>query len=237
MFDDFRSTSSAHDRKRMGGSVLAATILYGSLGAILIGGTTAATTTVVESLTQVEFAPPPPPPPPPPPVPEVKQAQPLASVRPKVKRHELKPPKEVPKEKPKESNAELAPSDDKGPLDGFLNGVEGGTGTGVANAPVVAPPPPPKPEPLIRAVALRSNAHPAYSASAKRKEIEGTVVVMFDVLENGTVANARIVSGPEELRDSVLKAVVTWRFEPAKRGGKAIRTREQKAIKFELTDA
>jgi protein TonB len=237
MFDDFRSTSSAHDRKRMGGSVLAATILYGSLGAILIGGTTAATTTVVESLTQVEFAPPPPPPPPPPPVPEVKQAQPLASVRPKVKRHELKPPKEVPKEKPKESNAELAPSDDKGPLDGFLNGVEGGTGTGVAKAPVAAPPPPPKPEPLIRAVALRSNAHPAYSASAKRKEIEGTVVVMFDVLENGTVANARIVSGPEELRDSVLKAVVTWRFEPAKRGGKAIRTREQKAIKFELTDA
>lgn len=236
MFDDFRSTSSAHDRKRMGGSVLAATLLYGSLGAILIGGTTAATTTVVESLTQVEFAPPPPPPPPPPPMPEV-QAQPLASVRPKAKRHELKPPKEVPKEKLKESNADLAPSDDKGPVDGFLNGVEGGTGTGVAKGPVAAPPPPPKPEPLIRAIARSNNSHPAYSASAKRKEIEGVVVVVFDVLENGTVANAQIVSGPEELRDNVLKAVVTWRFEPAKRGGKPIRTREQKAIKFQLTDA
>src|SRR4029077_7625423 len=132
------------------------------------------------------------------------------------------------------------PSDDKGPVDGFLNGVEGGTGTGVAKAPAAAPAPPPpkpKPEPLVRAVASRNNAQPSYSASAKRKEIEGVVVVEFDVLENGTVANAVIVSGPEELRESVLKAVVNWHCEPARRGGKAIRSREQKAIKFQLTDA
>jgi protein TonB len=235
MFDDFRSNSSAHDRKRMGGSVLAAALLYGSLGAVLIGGTTAATTTVVESLTQVEFAPPPPPPPPPP-MPEA-QAQPLTSVRPKVKRRELKPPNEVPKEKLKESNADLTPSDDKGPVDGFLNGVEGGTGTGTAKVAAAAPAPPPKPEPVVRAVASRSNAHPAYSASAKRKEIEGVVVVAFDVLENGTVANVQIVSGPEELRENVMKVVITWRFEPARRGGKPIRSREQKAIKFQLTDS
>ena len=134
----------------------------------------------------------------------------------------------------------MAPAEDKGPVDGFLNGLEGGTGTGVAKAAAVAPappPPPPKPEPLIKAVASKNNGRPAYSAAAKRKEIEGVVVVAFDVLENGTVANPQIVSGPEELRESVLKTVLTWRFEPAKRGGKPVRTREKTAIRFELNDA
>jgi len=236
MFDDFRPNSSPQDRKRMGGSVLVATVLYSVVGALIVGGTTAATTNVVETLTQVEFAPPPPPPPPPPPQATVQAPE---SVRPKVKRKELKPPTEVPKEKPKESNADLAPSEDKGPVDGFLNGLEGGTGTGVAKAAAVAvvAPPPPKPEPTTAAVASKSNAQPGYSASAKRKEIEGVVVVGFDVLENGSVVNPQIISGPEELRESVLKTVVTWHFEPAKRGGKPYRTHLQRSIRFRLEDA
>jgi len=90
---------------------------------------------------------------------------------------------------------------------------------------------------LIRAVALKTNARPAYSAAAKRKEIEGVVVVAFDVLENGTVSNVQVVSGPEELRENVLKTVATWRFQPALRGGKAVRSREKVSIRFELSDA
>ena len=56
------------------------------------------------------------------------------------------------------------------------------------------------------------------------------------MLENGTVSNAQVVSGPEELRDSVLKTVVTWHFTPAKRGDQAVRMRLQRAIRFQLTD-
>jgi protein TonB len=236
MFDDFRpSASSQVARKRMGGSMLAAAVLYGSIGALIIGGTTAATTTVVESMTQVEFAPPPPPPPP---MPEPQQAEPVANARPKLKRHELKPPDVVPTEKPKESNEALSASEGTGPVDGFLNGVEGGTGTAAAKpSAAIAPPAPLKPQPLIAAIAAKGNSAPAYSASAKRKEIEGVVVVSFDVLENGSVANLQIVSGPEELREGVMKTVLSWRFTPASRGGKPVRTRLTKAIRFQLSDA
>jgi protein TonB len=233
MFDDFRPSSTATEaRNRMGGSMFAASVIYGGLAVLILGGTTAASKTVVENLTQVEFAPPPPPPPPPPPdIP-----QPLAAVRPKVKRHELKAPEKIPDEKLKESDAPLAAADKAQPVDGFLNGVEGGTGTGVAR-PAPPPPPPPKPEPLIQPVPSKNNEFPAYSASARRKELEGVVVVSFDVLENGSVANPQIVSGPEELRANVLKAVMTWHFAPARCGRTPVRTRQTKSIRFRLSDS
>ena len=238
MFDDFRpETMSREQRARMGGSMAAAALLYSGIAALVLGGT-AAGHAVVENLTQVEFVtrPPEPPPPPPPPPPAPTVAPPQVNARPKVKRRDLKPPDEVPKEKPKESNEALT-SEESGPVDGFLNGVEGGTGTAVAVKAAPPPPPaPPKPEPITQPVAAANNAPPAYSSAARRKEIEGTVVFTFDVLENGSVANVKIVSGPTELRENVLKTVATWRFTPAKRGGKPVRTTLQRKITFRLTD-
>lgn len=235
MFDDFQTKGSQGNRKRMGGSVAAAIVLYGGLITFVVGTTTAAGTKVVEHLTQVEFALPPPPPPPPPP-PEPAATEPLKNLRPKAKRKELKPPDNVPKEKPQESDAPLTAAEPSGPVDGFLNGVEGGTGTGVGKA---APPPPPpsKPQPMVPPVADKGNVQPAYPASAKRKEVEGDVQVAFDVLENGSTANAQVLSGPEEFHDSVLKTVARWRFSPAKRGGVTMRVRLKRTIKFQLTDA
>ena len=236
MFDDFRTSQNTREsRRRMGGSMALAVALYGGLAGLVLGGASAASTKVVEQLTQVEFAPPPPPPPPPPPTPEPVAPEPLAATRPKVKRKELKAPEKVPDEKLKESDAPLSEAAPSGPVDGFLNGAVGGTGTGVAKAP--APAPPPKPDPVIPPVASKSNAAPGYSSSARRKEIEGTVVVSFDVLENGTVANVTIVSGPEELRDNVLKSVSTWRFSPARRGNTPVRMRQTRSIRFQLDDA
>lgn len=236
MFDDFRSgPMSREERTRMGGSAAVASIVYFSVGALLIG-TTAATRQVVEKLTQVEFASKPPEPPPPPPPPTAVVAAQPQNARPKMKRRDLKPPDHVPDEKPKESDAPLANADPAGPVDGFLTGVEGGTGT--ARVATVAPPPPApaKLEPLILPVASGSNAEIHYTSAARRKEIEGVVVVAFDVLENGTVSNVSIVSGPNELRDIVMKAVQTWHFSPARRGGKPVRHHMTKSIRFRLSD-
>jgi periplasmic protein TonB len=238
MFDDFAPSSSTPDaRKRLGGSVAVAALLYGGLAVLVIGGTAATSHKVVEELTQVEFAkaPEPPPPPPEPPPPAAAVPEPPAKARPKMKRQELKPPDKVPDEKPKESDAPLTEAGPTGPVDGFLTGVEGGTGTAARATP--PPPPPPKPGPTTPAAELKGNAAPAYSASARRKEIEGTVVVSFDVLETGKVANPKIVSGPEELRENVLKTVVSWRFQPAKRDGRPVASRLTKSIKFRLSDA
>jgi protein TonB len=233
MFDDFRpDTMNRQARKRFGGSMAAAVVIYGSSSAMLIGATATARHVVEEELTQVEFAPPPEPEPEPPP-PEQKPPE-VAAVRPKVKRPKLTPPKEVPLEKPKESDAPLAAAEEVG-QEGSLDGVEGGTGTGRA----APPPPPPPPAKLVLPVPMGNfeSTKPDYPKSAQRKGIEGLVVVAFEVTETGAVANPRIVSGPPEFHSSVLKMVMKWRYKPARRGATAIRYRLQKNIRFRLEDA
>jgi protein TonB len=81
------------------------------------------------------------------------------------------------------------------------------------------------------------NEKPKYSASARRKGIEGTVIVVFDVMEDGSVANAQVVSGPEELRESALRTASQWHYQPARRGTRAVRFHTQVRVVFRLDDA
>jgi protein TonB len=237
MFDDFQpSLTGRESRARFRRSMIAAIVFYGSSGAAVIGASNTVRKAVEEELTRVEFAPPPEPEPEPPPPPP-QAAAPAPSPRPKVKRPELAPPDKVSDEKLKESDKPLTSSGEGGPVDGFLDGTPGGTGNAKPVPPPAPPPPPPRVEPLIAPVEASGNEHPKYPALAKRKEIEGTVVVTFDVLENGAVSNPQIVSGPEELRDAVLKVVLSWHFRPANRGGKPVRFRMKRSIVFRLEDA
>jgi len=235
MFDDFcPSPTSQGSRARFGRSVAAAVLIYGSSSAAIVGATATVHKIAQEKETQVEFAPPPEPEPAPPPPPS-QPAPPKVSPRPKAKRPDLAPPDKISEEKLKESDKPLAAAAEGAPVDGFLDGTSGGTGTAKAPPP---PPPPPesKPEPLIAPVDTGHNEKPKYSASAMRRGIEGTVVVAFDVLEDGSVANPQIVSGPPELRECVLRAVPSWRFRPAHRGDQKVRFRMQKPITFRLED-
>ena len=52
-----------------------------------------------------------------------------------------------------------------------------------------------------------------YPAEARTKGIEGTVVVQLKLDSNGEVSDATVLSGPDELRKSVLQSVLTWHFE------------------------
>jgi len=231
MFDDFSKDETTLDaRKRLRRSIAGSAIVYVVAGAALVTATATARQVVEEKLTQVEFAPPPEPEPEPPKIEEAPPPEPAASPRPKVKRAPLRPPDKVPLEKPKESDAELTEAGPSGPVDGFLDGVEGGTGRGRAPPP---PPPPPKPEKITPPVSIDS-AQPRYPKIAERKGIEGVVVVAFDVLENGRCANPKIISGPEEFHDAVLRAVSDWRYRPATQGGKKIRRRISKRVVFKL---
>lgn len=179
-------------------------------------------------------APPEPEPPPPPPV--AQTPTPKATLRPRVKRPELAPPDKISDEKLKESDKPLAAAGESGPTDGFLDGTPGGTGTGIGAPPPPPAPPPPKVEPLIQPVDTGHNEKPRYSAAAKRKGIEGTVIVAFDVLEDGSVANPQILSGPPELHECVLKTVPSWHFAPARRGSERVRFRMKRSIVFRLED-
>ncbi len=236
MFDDFCASSAAKEsRARFRGSAAAAVFIYGASSAAIVGASATAHRIVEEKETQVTFAALPEPAPPPPP-PTAETPQPKANPRPRVKRPELAPPDKISDEKLKESDKPLAAADESGPRDGFLDGTPGGTGAGVAAAPPPPTPPPPKVEPLVAPVDAGHNEKPRYSAAAKRKGIEGTVVVAFDVLEDGSVANPEILSGPPELHECVLRTVPSWHFSPARRGTERVRFRMKRSIVFRLED-
>jgi protein TonB len=233
MLDDFRKSSTAESsRKRFGSSFLIALTLYGGGGAAIVYATAGVHQKAEEELQQVEFAPPPVPEPP---APEQKAPEP-EKPKPKVKKTpKLETPKELSNKVIEESDKALVEAGESGPVDGLANG--GGTGT----APPPPPPPPPKKAgPVIKPVDSGSNRYDRlkYPPAAQRKGIEGAVVVQFDVLENGTVGNAHIVSGPVEFHEVVLKAAESWRFTPAHQDGKPIRYKGMtKRVVFRLEDA
>ncbi|MGH9631470.1 MAG: TonB family protein, partial [Bryobacteraceae bacterium] len=51
-----------------------------------------------------------------------------------------------------------------------------------------------------------------YPSDARTKRIEGTVILEIEVNEGGTVTDARVLSGPEELRSGALQSVLHWRY-------------------------
>jgi TonB family protein len=233
MFEDFAtSTSQQHNRARLRRSLGVAFAIYLTAGTAIVSATNKARELVKEHLTQVEFAPPEvkPKPEPPPPVEAPKPKSARAGVS---KRAALKPPDEIPTEKPAESDEPLSDPGQSGAQDGVL-GELGGTGKDSLSS---APPPPPAPPPkLVLPKELPGNQQPSYPKAAQREEIEGDVLVSFDVLEDGSVTNPKIVKGPSEFHEVVLRIALTWRYRPATLGGKPVRQRHTKLVTFRLED-
>ncbi len=94
-----------------------------------------------------------------------------------------------------------------------------------SSAPPPPPPPPrPKPKPQIKKpVRLTEDMPrpvqtlmktPEYPPSAKAAGIEGVVIVKYVVGEDGSVRDAKVLKGPDELREACLVAVRSWHFQP-----------------------
>jgi protein TonB len=116
----------------------------------------------------------------------------------------------------------------------------------VQQAPVaVAPPSPPVPlqpaaepalEPPRYNAAYLSNPPPAYPLAARRRGIEGTVLVRAEISAGGECQRAELkkTSGHEMLDNAALEAVKKWRFVPAKRGSQAVVAWVEVPITFKL---
>ncbi|SFU83042.1 energy transducer TonB [Pseudoduganella namucuonensis] len=90
----------------------------------------------------------------------------------------------------------------------------------VAAAPP-APPPPPEPVTEPRGFAgYRNNPAPEYPAMAQDRGLQGHVILKVQVLASGKPANVLVdkSSGHKILDDAAVKAVLSWAFDPAKRG-------------------
>jgi periplasmic protein TonB len=89
--------------------------------------------------------------------------------------------------------------------------------THAAPAPPPTPPTPQKPLRIsdgIRQPAKIFNVAPVYPDIAQRARIEGNVVIEAIIGTNGSVQDARIVSGSPLLNEAALNAVRQWRYTP-----------------------
>ena len=62
---------------------------------------------------------------------------------------------------------------------------------------------------------LLHGALPEYPKRAAVQKVEGDVVVEMTLDDRGEVSDARVLSGPEELRRAALEAVLQWHYSPA----------------------
>jgi TonB family protein len=68
-----------------------------------------------------------------------------------------------------------------------------------------------------------SKPRPVYPPDAKAARVGGTVVVQVEVAEDGGVAKAEAVSGPEMLREAAEDAALAAKFSPTRLSGQPVR--------------
>jgi protein TonB len=104
--------------------------------------------------------------------------------------------------------------------------------------PVQEEPPPPPIEPPIYEAAYLNNPKPPYPPIAKRLHIQGTVLVRALVNPAGSPENVELArsSGSEVLDEAALKAVMGWKFVPARQGDQTVTATVEIPIHFHLTN-
>ncbi|HEX9180830.1 MAG TPA: energy transducer TonB [Burkholderiales bacterium] len=166
---------------------------------------------------------------PPPVVPEIKPVPPPPvpkTLRPKPEQHpEIRP----------EPVATPAPVDPAPAPPAVLTAPQGTV------APTVAAPPPEPPRPVpvtppVYNAAYLSNPPPDYPAVARRRGLEGVVLLSVLVNEAGLPKEVKLArsSGTPILDDAALEAVKGWRFVPARQGEQAVSAWVEVPIRFRL---
>jgi periplasmic protein TonB len=100
--------------------------------------------------------------------------------------------------------------------------------------PVVAPR-----EPVV--VAPKTRRPPGspdefYPASSLRREEEGTVIVEYDIAEDGRIVDTRVVESSKfpALDEAAIKYAKTWRFTPGTRDGKPVAMKHRIKVLFKV---
>ncbi len=90
-------------------------------------------------------------------------------------------------------------------------------------------------EPDYRASYL-NNPQPSYPAVARRMAWQGRVLLNVEVLADGSAGEVAVQqgSGRAILDDAAMRAVQSWRFMPARRGGIAVTQKFLVPVKFSL---
>ncbi len=83
----------------------------------------------------------------------------------------------------------------------------------------------------------RVQVAPTFPFEMRRAGISGEVLVEFIVDSRGDVVAAQVIrSSQREFEQPALLAVEKWKFRPGRKGGRAVNTRVQQPITFNLND-
>jgi periplasmic protein TonB len=83
---------------------------------------------------------------------------------------------------------------------------------------------------------MATNRAPLYPESARRRRIEGRVVLRVSVSSDGAPLNVAVLqgSGHDNLDEAAAAAVRQWRFVPATRGGVPVEAPADVPVQFRL---
>lgn len=74
-----------------------------------------------------------------------------------------------------------------------------------------------------------------YTEDARRRSVEGEVVLEIVVRRDGSVGDIKLLDGlPNGLNERAIAAVRQWRFSPAKRLGQPVDVIVEVAVEFKL---
>ena len=81
---------------------------------------------------------------------------------------------------------------------------------------------------------LLTKVQPNYPDEAKRRHIQGRVVLHAIVSTDGTIKELNILSGPQELTESALDAVKQWRYQPTLLNGNPVEVDTTITVDYQL---
>jgi TonB family protein len=75
---------------------------------------------------------------------------------------------------------------------------------------------------------------PTFPRAARLERVSGSVLVLVDVDEQGNVAGARALDGPDSLREAALNSARQFKFRPARKDGQPTKSTEVIQFRFRL---
>lgn len=83
-----------------------------------------------------------------------------------------------------------------------------------------------------------SQVPPSYPAELRKSKIEGSVVLVFVLSEQGRVEDPRVESSSRtEFEKPALEAIKKWRFRPGLKDGQPVRSYVRMPMKFRITSS
>lgn len=85
------------------------------------------------------------------------------------------------------------------------------------------------------AEALLRPVEPVYPLLAQQSNVQGSVVLLARVGNDGGVESVQVVSGPDILAAAAVEAVKQWRFKPRVEGGQAVPVETRITVNFTIS--